>query len=81
MTSLGDRIHVTREARHLTIEGLAAAAHVQAATIRRLEANEPRFRPHNQTIRHVADALAVDPHWLLRGYRPAFPARTESARP
>lgn len=66
MESLGRRIEETRRRRMMTQADLAERAHVSLITVTRLE-NDASTNPRVSTVRAIAEALAIDPAWLLFG--------------
>lgn len=64
----GDRIRRTRRALDLTQAVLAARVGVAPSTLIRIE--KGRTRPNVDTLFKLADALGVDPKWILDGDRP-----------
>ncbi len=66
MTTVGERLRWTRDRHAWTQEDLARASGVPIVTISRIE-NRRIDRPRQSTVRRLADALGVDPGWLLTG--------------
>ncbi len=64
---IGERLLITRRRRALTQKELAERAHVGALTISRIERGEFDEAPRPTTVRGIAEALGVDPGWLLFG--------------
>lgn len=65
--TLGIRLEAARRRGLLTQAELADAAGVSLITINRLENDQGTGNPRPDTIRKIADALEVDPAWLLFG--------------
>jgi transcriptional regulator with XRE-family HTH domain len=66
MESVGRRIEDTRRMRLMTQADLAGKAKVSLITVTRLENNESP-NPRMSTVKAIAEALEVDPAWLLFG--------------
>lgn len=67
MDSIGQRLREVRESRFMTQEELAEASGVKVVTISRIENDRYQARPRLTTIRKLAEALEVDPHWIMTG--------------
>ncbi len=67
MATMGDRLADTRKQRVLTQAELAEKADVALITVTRLENSKGDVNPRADTVRRLADALGVDPAWLLFG--------------
>lgn len=67
METLGDRLETTRRKRVLTQADLARKAGVSQITVTRLESPNSEANPRVDTVRRLAEALDVDPSWLLFG--------------
>lgn len=67
MSSIGSRLREAREQRFMTQDDLAAASGVQVVTISRIENNRQASRPRLATIRKIAEALEIDPRWIMFG--------------
>ena len=67
MSTIGERVRRARDRRVWTQEDLSRASGVPVVTISRIENDRPENRPRQSTIRRLADALGVDPAWLLLG--------------
>ena len=65
MWTVGDRLKQARRRARLTQTGLASASGVGLATIRRVE--QTGATPRVATAWKLADALGVDPKWLVFG--------------
>jgi transcriptional regulator with XRE-family HTH domain len=65
VAKIGDNLKRERLAQTLTQEQLAEKAGISAAALVRIERNQAD--PHVSTIRKLADALGVDPRYLLEG--------------
>ena len=61
----GEKLRALREARFLSHRDLARRASVSPTTILNLEAE--RVEAQRRTIRKLAEALAVEPHELVKG--------------
>lgn len=61
---LGDTIRELREERRLTLEDLAGLASIHTTTLSKIERGVTN--PQWESVRAVADALAVDSSLLLR---------------
>ncbi len=67
MQTIGARLKNARLRKALSQEDLAGVSGVPVVTISRME-NAPAGRqPRPSTVRKLADALEVDPGWLLFG--------------
>ncbi len=67
MTGIGERLEETRRRRLLTQAELADKAGVALITVTRLENSKSNVNPRADTVRRLAEALEVDPAWLLFG--------------
>ena len=67
MTGMGGRLEDTRKQRVLTQAELAEKAGVALITVTRLENSKGDANPRADTVRRLADALGVEPSWLLFG--------------
>ncbi len=67
MDSIGKRVQAARGRRVWTQEDLAREAGVPVVTISRIENDRYEERPRQSTIRKLANALSVDPAWLVFG--------------
>lgn len=67
METMGDRLEMTRRRRVLTQADLAKKAGVSLITVTRLESSNIEANPRVDTVRRLAEALDVDPSWLLFG--------------
>ncbi len=67
MASIGERLEETRKRRILTQAELADRAGVALITVTRLESSKSNVNPRADTVRRLANALDVDPAWLLFG--------------
>lgn len=67
MASIGERLEETRKRRILTQAELADKAGVALITVTRLENSKSNVNPRADTVRRLANALDVDPAWLLFG--------------
>lgn len=67
MVSIGERLEETRKRRILTQAELADKAGVALITVTRLENSKSSVNPRADTVRRLANALDVDPAWLLFG--------------
>ena len=65
--SVGERLHIARRRRALTQRELADLASVGTPTISRIERGDFEEAPRPTTVRKIANALDVDPGWLLFG--------------
>jgi transcriptional regulator with XRE-family HTH domain len=63
VVKIGDRLKHERIAQTMTQAELAKKAGISAAALVRIERNQAD--PHVSTIRKLADALDVDPRYLL----------------
>ena len=75
MTTVGDRLREARRRRFLTQHGLSAVTGISPTTIARIESSGAPDFPRTATIRKLADALEIDPGWLLFGDEPFLPMR------
>jgi transcriptional regulator with XRE-family HTH domain len=66
MESVGRRIEDTRRRQLMTQANLAEKAKVSLITVTRLE-NDESPNPRMSTVKALAEALGVDPAWLLFG--------------
>ena len=66
METIGTRLRQARERRVLTQEDLSQLAGVTEATISRME-NGKSGPTRPSTVRKLAEALGVEPGWLLFG--------------
>lgn len=67
MERMGERLEDTRRRRVLTQAELANKAGVSLITVTRLENSKGDVNPRADTVRRLAEALEVDPAWLLFG--------------
>ena len=67
MDTIGRRVRHLRERRAWSQRDLAARAGVTLLTVFRVEHDQFAHRPRPSTIRKLAEALGVDPGWLLFG--------------
>ena len=67
MDTIGERLRAARDRRVWTQEDLARASGVPVVTISRIENDRHEGRPRQSTIRKLADALGIDPAWLVFG--------------
>ena len=67
MDTIGERLRRARDRRDWTQEELARRSGVPVVTISRIENDRYGERPRQSTIRRLAEALGVDPAWLLFG--------------
>lgn len=67
MAGIGERLEETRKRRLLTQAELAHKAGVALITVTRLENSKNYVNPRADTVRRLANALDVDPAWLLFG--------------
>jgi transcriptional regulator with XRE-family HTH domain len=63
VVKIGDKLKRERYAQTMTQEQLAKKAGISAAALVRIENNQAD--PHVSTIRKLADALGVEPRYLL----------------
>lgn len=63
VVKIGDKVKRERIAQTMTQEQLAEKAGISAAALVRIERNQAD--PHVSTIRKLADALGVDPRYLI----------------
>jgi transcriptional regulator with XRE-family HTH domain len=66
MQTIGQRLRRARLRAALTQEQLAAKSGVPNVTISRIE-NDRYGPPRPRTVRRLADALGINPGWLLFG--------------
>lgn len=64
---IGERLLITRRRHALTQKELAEQAGLSELTILRIERGNFTEAPRPATVRGIADALGVDPGWLLFG--------------
>lgn len=67
METLGQRLEYARRRKVLTQAELAQAAGVALITVTRLENDVGTASPRPATVRRLAQALDIDPAWLLFG--------------
>jgi transcriptional regulator with XRE-family HTH domain len=67
MHTIGGRLREARLRKVWTQRDLATASGVPTVTISRIENGHTQEGPRQSTIRKLADALDVDPAWLLFG--------------
>ena len=67
MQTIGERLRATREHRVWSQNDLAKESGVPIVTISRIENDRYAERPRPSTIRKLAEALEVEPAWLLFG--------------
>ena len=67
MDTIGKRLRYLRERRAWSQRDLAARAGLPQMTVLRVEHDRYEHRPRPSTIRKLAEALGVDPGWLLFG--------------
>ena len=65
--SIGQRLRQARNHNVLSQDELAAASGVTKATISRIENDKLDRPPNRATIRKLAEALNIEPAWLLSG--------------
>jgi transcriptional regulator with XRE-family HTH domain len=65
--TIGERLREARERRFLTQSELGQQAGLQIATISRIENDHHEGRPRLATIRRLAEALGVEPGWIMFG--------------
>lgn len=65
--AIGERLLIARRRHAWTQQELAERAGVKPLTISRIERGEFQAMPRPATLRGIADALEVDPGWLLYG--------------
>ena len=65
--TLGIRLEMSRRQKVMTQAELAEASGVSLITINRLENDQGTANPRAGTIRKIAEALDIDPAWLLFG--------------
>jgi transcriptional regulator with XRE-family HTH domain len=63
VVKIGDKLKRERYAQTMTQEQLAKKAGISAAALVRIENNQAD--PHVSTIRKLADALGVEPRYLI----------------
>lgn len=66
MATIGERLRSMRLRRALSQDNLAETSGVPKVTISRIE-NDRYGPPRPGTVRKLADALKIDPGWLLFG--------------
>ncbi len=66
--AIGARVRRIRRSQDITQEQLAARIGVAPSTVVRIETGQTS--PSVETLFKLADALKVDPKWLLRGDEP-----------
>lgn len=67
MDTIGKRLRFARDRRVWTQDDLAQRSGVRVVTISRIENDRYVERPHQSTLRKLADALDEDASWLLLG--------------
>ncbi len=67
METIGQRLQAVRRRRLMTQATLAHAAGVSLITVTRLENAGEDANPRPSTVKKLAEALDVDPAWLLFG--------------
>ena len=67
METIGGRLRHARERRAWSQRDLAERAGLPQQTVLRVEHDRYENRPRPSTIRKLAEALGVDPGWLLFG--------------
>lgn len=67
METIGQRVRAMRERRLWSQRDLSERAGVPQATISRVESDQNETRPQNRTIISLAQALDVDPAWIMFG--------------
>lgn len=67
MDSIGNRLRHARERRLWTQDELAQKSGVRVVTISRIENGHFTKRPHQRTLRSLAEALGIDATWLAFG--------------
>ena len=67
MESFGERVRRLRQFKVMTQTDLATKAGISIVTVARLENDEGEIKPRPATVRGLAEALGVDPSWLLFG--------------
>ncbi len=70
MDTIGQRLKHERNRRALSQDELSDSAGVTKATISRIENDKLGRDPNRATIRKLAEALLIDPGWLLTGESP-----------
>ena len=73
MPPVGERLRLARERKAWTQADLSGHAGVAALTILRIE--NGKSHPRLPTVRKLAEALSVDPGWLLFGEECKFDER------
>ncbi len=79
MATVGSRLKHLRETKAWTQSDLSVKAGVTALTILRIE--NGKTHPRLPTVRKLADALGVDPGWLLFGEDESNDAREHKETP
>ncbi len=67
METVGQRLEAVRRRRVMTQAELAQAAGLSLITVTRLENDSGGGNPRPMTVRRIAEALGVDPAWLMFG--------------
>lgn len=67
MSTIGARLQEARKGRFITQEELSAKSGIQVVTISRIENDRQTSQPRLTTIRRLAEALSVDPGWIMFG--------------
>lgn len=67
MSTIGTRLREARQRRFLTQAELSKETGVQIVTISRIENDRGASHPHITTVRKLANALDVEPFWLMFG--------------
>jgi len=67
MQTVGQRLEAARRRRVMTQAEVAQAAGVSLVTVSRLENDIGSASPRPITVRRVAEAVGVDPAWLMFG--------------
>lgn len=70
METVGQRLEAARRRRVMTQAEVAQAAGLSLITVTRLENDSGGGNPRPLTIRRVAEAVGVDPAWLMFGDQP-----------
>ena len=65
-SGIGRRVRQRRKELHYTLEELAAAAHMSRQSVQAIEVGTSKEPGVERTLR-LADALRVDPYWLVTG--------------
>ena len=76
MQTVGERLRRTRQRKAWTQAELAERAGLKPLTVHRIE--NGKTHPRLPTVRKLADALGVDPGWLLLGEENSIDERKRS---